>query len=238
MGWGVVDVGEFGFLLEEETNPGSTRAMLLTEASHLVSAASSLKLCTWARPWICPRPLTHTTYPPPPPRPLRHPHPCSPSLWESSSERENVEPAWTAGGLAARQKADAQQLSQRCSKNPADKPAEARARLHRRDAKPRVVFLRRGHAAASAGAATGFGFSCCCCFFFVAAAAALLPGDAAFKDQSHFSWRIFKGSLWSLLLDKHVVFTLSSFSPDVLSLGSNFSTELNKTQTLFFFPPL
>lgn len=145
-----------------------------------------------------------------------------------------MEPAWTAGGLAARQKADAQQLSQRCSKNPADKPAEARARLHRRDAKPRVVFPRRGHAATSAGAATGLGFSSCF-FFSVAATAALLPGDAAFKDQSHFSWRIFKGSLWSLLLDKHVVFTLSSFSPDVLSLGSNFSTELNKTQTLFFF---
>lgn len=34
------------------------------------------------------------------------------------------------------------------------------------------------------------------------------------------------------------MFTLSSFSPDVLSLGSNFSTELNKTQTLFFSAPL
>lgn len=141
-----VDVGEFGFLLEEETNPGSTRAMPLTEASHLVSAASSLKLCTWARLWICPRPLTHTTYPPP--RTLPGPSPTlTPVLPLSWSQVQSGEcGAGVDGGRISRSTEGRRPaVVAALLKNPADKPTEARARLHRRDAKPRVVFPRRGH---------------------------------------------------------------------------------------------
>lgn len=142
-----VDVGGFGFLLEEETNPGSTRAMPLTEASHRVSAASSLKLCTWARLWICPQPLTHTTYPPPLPRPLPGPSPTlTPVLPLSGSQVQSGEcGAGVDGGRISRSTEGRRPaVVAALLKNPADKPTEARARLHRRDAKPRVVFPRRG----------------------------------------------------------------------------------------------
>lgn len=134
-----LDVGEFGFLLEEETNPGSTRAMPLTEASHRVSAASSLKLCTWARLWICPRPLTHTTYPPP--RPLPGPSPTlTPVLPLSGSQVQSGEcGAGVDGGRISRSTEGRRPaVVAALLKNPADKPTEARARLHHRDAKPRA----------------------------------------------------------------------------------------------------
>lgn len=221
------------FLLEEETHPGSTRARLLTEASHLVSAASSLKVCTWARLWVRPRPLTHATTPPP----LSPPHPLFGGQVQSRECGAGVD----GGGLAARQKADAQQLSQRCSKIPL---------TSRRKREHDFIAATQSHESGFPAEGAQHRLEPCLvlfCFVFCflqqrqqhrhgPTAAPLLADDADFKDQSHFSWRIFKGSLWSLLLDKHVVFTLTSFSPDVLSLGSNFSTKLNKTQT--FFPAL